>query len=172
MRKLKVKAERGAFRVRQATLKDVLTIARLIRGLAKYEKLEHVCHASPHRLQRHGFARGLQRYFEALIVEQDGDPVGFALYLFMYSTFRCSPILYIEDLFVIPKARARGAGKALLAALARVALKHGCGQMKWSVLDWNEPAFRFYRTLGAKAQKEWVWMRLEKPDVRRLARHA
>jgi GNAT superfamily N-acetyltransferase len=172
MRKLKAKAGHGAFRVRKATAKDVPIIARLIRALAKYEKLDRECHASPRRLSRDGFGRGRQPYFEALIAEQDAKPAGFALYVFMYSTFRCSPILYIEDLFVIPEARGQGAGKVLLAELARVAVRRGCGQMKWSVLDWNEPAFRFYRTLGAKTQKEWVLMRLNEPGIRRLARNA
>ena len=171
MRKLAAKSKPGGIRVRKAAPKDVATVARLIRGLAKYEKLEQECRVNPQRLRRDGFTRGQRAYFQTLIAELDGKPIGFALYLFMYSTFRCDPILYIEDLFVFPAARGRGAGKAMVAELARVAIKQGCGQMKWSVLDWNEPAFRFYRALGAKTQKEWVWMRLGEYEMRRLERN-
>jgi GNAT superfamily N-acetyltransferase len=172
MRKSNAKAEHGILRVRKATAKDVPTIARLIRALAKYEKLDRECHASSRRLFRHGFSRARQPYFETLIAERDGKPIGLALYVLMYSTFRCSPILYIEDLFVIPEARGKEVGKTLLGELARVAVRRGCGQIKWMVLDWNEPAFRFYRTLGAKTQKEWVLMRLNELEIRRLARNA
>jgi GNAT superfamily N-acetyltransferase len=172
MRKLNAKIGQGTLRVRKATAKDVSTIARLIRALAKYEKLDRECYASPRRLLRDGFSRGVQPYFETLIAERDGKPIGFALYVFMYSTFRCSPVLYIEDLFVMPEARGKGVGRALLGELARVTVRRGCGQMKWMVLDWNEPAFRFYRTLGANTQKEWVLMRLNDSEIRRLTRNA
>lgn len=172
MRKIAAKFKRRGFRVRKAVPRDVPAIARLIRGLAKYEKLERECRVSPQRLRRDGFVRGRRPYFETFIAEQDGKPIGFALYAYLYSTFPCSPTLYIEDIFVLPEERGKGAGKGLLVELARVAMKKGCGQMKWTVLDWNEPAFRFYRTLGAKEQREWTLMRIEEPEMRRLARNA
>lgn len=162
-------SRRGAITLRKATSKDMPTIARLIRGLAKYEKLTQECRVSPNRLRRDGF--GSRRYFETLLALQDGWPIGFALFVLMYSTFRCNPTLYVEDIFVLPEARGRGAGKMLLAEMARLAVKRGCGQIKWMVLDWNDPAIKFYRRLGAKPLREWMLMRLDRPEMLRLARH-
>ena len=88
----------------------------------------------------------------------------------MYSTFSARPTLYIEDLYVLPEQRGKGTGKALLAELARVALRRGCGSMEWIVLDWNSPAIRFYKRIGAKLHKEWVLTRLTGAPLRRLAK--
>jgi len=96
--------------------------------------------------------------------------VGFALYFFTYSTFLARPTLYVEDLFVLPEQRGKGAGKALLAALARIAVRRGCGRMEWVVLGENAPAIRFYRRLGASLRKEWILTRLTDVPLRRLAR--
>jgi GNAT superfamily N-acetyltransferase len=120
------------------------------------------------RLGRHGFAR--RPYFEALLFHRGAQPVGFALYFFTYSTFRARPTLYLEDLFVLPEARRQGAGTRLLAALARVARRRKCGRMEWAVLDWNTPAIRFYRRLGASVRKEWLPVRLNGTALARLAR--
>jgi len=108
-------------------------------------------------VRAHGF--GGRRYFQTLICRRGGRPVGFALYFFTYSTFLARPSLYLEDLFVRPDARGRGAGKALLAALARIAVRRGCGRMEWAVLDWNEPAIRFYDMVGARPLGEWITYR-------------
>ena len=153
--------------IRPGTKRDVAVIVRLIRGLADYEKLAHEVEATAARIRRHGFGR--PRYFETLICERDGEPIGFALYFFTYSTFLARPSLYLEDLFVLPDARGRGAGKALLAALAKLAGRRGCGRMEWAVLDWNEAAIRFYESLGAKLRKDWVLTRLTGEPLRRLA---
>jgi GNAT superfamily N-acetyltransferase len=155
--------------IRPGTRRDVPVIVALIRGLAEYEHLSHEVEATAARIRRHGFER--PRYFETLICERDGAPIGFALYFFSYSTFLARPSLYLEDLFVLPDARGHGAGKALLAALARLALERGCGRMEWAVLDWNEPAIRFYERLGAKLRKDWVLTRLTGEPLRRLASH-
>jgi GNAT superfamily N-acetyltransferase len=96
--------------------------------------------------------------------------VGFALYFFTYSTFLARPSLYLEDLFVLPDERGNGAGKALLRALAKIAVGRGCGRMEWAVLDWNRPAIRFYKRLGAGLRKEWILTRLTGAPLRRLAR--
>ena len=154
--------------VRAGTRRDVRLIVSLIRGLASYEKLLHEVKATVARVRRHGFGR--PRYFETLIVEADGEPVGFALYFFTYSTFLAAPTVYLEDLFVVPEARGRGAGKALLAALARIARRRGCGRMEWAVLDWNEPSIRFYESLGAKLRKDWILTRLTGEPLAALAR--
>ena len=144
------------------------TIVRLIRGLAEYERLAHECEATLGRIRRDGF--GARRYFETLICERDGAAVGLALYFFTYSTFLARPTLYLEDLFVLPAERGRGAGRALLAALARIAVRRGCGRMEWTVLDWNTPSIEFYEALGAKFRREWVLTRLTGAHLRRLAR--
>lgn len=157
----------AALRIRRATSRDTPTILRLIRGLAQYERLSHQVEATAGRLRRHGF--GQRPYFEALIARRDGQAVGFALYFFSYSTFLARPTLYLEDLFVLPEQRRGGVGQALLRAVARVAVQRGCGRMEWAVLDWNRPAIRFYRRLGAKLHREWLLTRLIGVPLRRLA---
>lgn len=155
-------------RVRRGTSRDAETIVRLIRGLAEYEKLAHECEATVARIRRHGF--GARRYFETLICERGDEAIGFALYFFTYSTFMARPTLYLEDLFVVPAERGRGAGRALLVRLARVAARQGCGRMEWAVLDWNTPSIRFYESLGARLRREWILTRLTGDSLRDLAR--
>ena len=139
----------------------------MIRGLAKYERLEHEFEATAARLRRHGF--GSRPYFQTLVCRRGRKAVGFALYFFSYSTFLARPTLYIEDLFVLPDDRGQGAGKALLEALARIAIRRGCGRMDWAVLDWNTPAIRFYERIGARLRKDWILTRLTGEPLRRLA---
>jgi GNAT superfamily N-acetyltransferase len=152
--------------VRPGTRRDVPVIVELIRGLAEYEKLE--CAATVAGIRRHGF--GARRYFETLLCERDGDAVGLALYFFTFSTFLARPTLYLEDLFVAPAARGRGAGRALLAALARIAIRKGCARMEWTVLDWNARSIEFYEGLGARLRRDWILTRLAGEPLRRLAR--
>jgi GNAT superfamily N-acetyltransferase len=159
---------RPALTVRRGTARDARTIVALIRGLARYERLAAQMKATERAIRRDGFGR--RRYFETLICRGGGKPIGFALYFFTYSTFMGKPTLYLEDLFVVPAARGAGAGRALLAALARVAVRRGCGRMEWAVLDWNRPAIRFYERLGAKLRKEWILTRVTGGALRRLAR--
>jgi GNAT superfamily N-acetyltransferase len=153
--------------IRPATRADATTIAALVRELADYEKLLHEAKARPE-----DFLRELESptpVVHVLIAEWNGEPVGFALYFFNFSTFVGRPGLYLEDLFVRPAQRARGIGRALLRALARVAEARNCGRMEWAVLDWNEPALRFYQSLGARQMKEWIVHRLTPTDIGRLA---
>jgi len=156
------------FTIRRGRPRDAATIVRLIRGLAEYERLAHQVEATTGRIRRHGFGR--RPYFETLICRRRGRAVGFALYFFTYSTFLGRPSLYLEDLFVLPEERGNGAGRALLRALAKIAVRRGCGRMEWTVLDWNRPAIGFYRGLGAKLHKEWVLTRLTGAPLSRLAR--
>ena len=158
----------GALTIRPGTVRDIPTIVALIRGLADYERLRHECKATPAGVRRHGFGR--RRYFETLICRRGGRPVGMALYFFTFSTFLAKPTLYLEDLFVLPEERGAGAGKALLAALARIAVTRGCGRLEWAVLDWNRPAIRFYERLGAGLRRQWVLTRLTGAPLRSLAR--
>ena len=158
----------GALVIRRGTERDVPTILTLIRGLAEYERLAHEVEATTARVRAHGFGR--RRYFETIICRRGGKPVGFALYFFTYSTFLARPTLYLEDLFVLPDDRGTGAGKALLRALARIAVRRGCGRLEWAVLDWNRPAIGFYKRLGAKLRRQWILTRLTGAPLRRLAR--
>jgi GNAT superfamily N-acetyltransferase len=129
----------GALSIRRGTPRDVPVILGLIRGLAEYERLAHEAVATASQIRRHGFGR--RRYFETIICRHGREPIGFALFFFTYSTFLGRPTLYLEDLFVVPAERGRGAGRALLGELARIAKRRGCGRMEWAVLDWNERRF-------------------------------
>jgi len=155
-------------RVRRAKASDSGTIVSMIRALAEYERLASQVKVTTARIRRDGFGR--RPYFETLICEDGKKTVGFALYFFTYSTFVARPTLYVEDLFVLPDERGKGAGKALLGALARIAVRRECGRMEWAVLDWNLPAIKFYKRVGASLRKEWILTRLTGSSLRRLAR--
>jgi GNAT superfamily N-acetyltransferase len=156
--------------IRPATRADAPTIASLVRELAEYEKLLHEAKAGAD-----DFLRELESpnpVIHVLIAEWNGEPAGFALYFFNFSTFVGRPGLYLEDLFVRPSQRQHGIGRALLRALARIATERGCGRMEWAVLDWNEPALRFYKSLDARQMKEWIIHRLTPVEIARLAAEA
>ena len=139
--------------IRFATRADVSVIVELIRDLAVYERLEHLATATPARLEAELF--GDRPSCECLIGEQDGQPVGFALFFHNFSTFLCRKGLYLEDLFVRPSARGTGMGKALLQRLAQIAVERECGRFEWSVLDWNVDAQAFYQRMGATLLPDW-----------------
>lgn len=153
--------------IRPGELADVPLIAELIRGLARYEKLEHEVVMTEEKLTDSLF--GDRRYAETIIAEEDGEPVGFALFFHNYSTFLAQPGIYLEDLFVLPDKRAGGVGRALLERLAQIAVERGCGRLEWAVLDWNEPAIRFYERLGARPNSEWTVYRLTGESLHSLA---
>jgi GNAT superfamily N-acetyltransferase len=154
--------------IRTATADDVPTILGFIRDLADYERLAHEVVADEARLRATLF--GPRPGAEVLIAE-DPDPIGFALFFTSYSTFLAKPGLYLEDLFVRPAARGRGIGLALMAALAKVCIDRDYGRFEWSVLDWNEPALGFYRKLGAAALDTWTVHRLTGDALHALAAH-
>jgi GNAT superfamily N-acetyltransferase len=156
--------------IRAGTVRDIPAIASMIRGLAKYERLTRHCHIDARRLRRHGFGR--HRYFETLICKRSKRPVGYAVYYFAYSTFTCRPVLFLEDIFVLPEERGKGTGIALMAAVAKIAVRKGCQQMEWIVLDWNTPAIDFYRRLGAHLDMTWVLTRLTGASLKRVGRRA
>ena len=157
--------------IRASTPADVPALHALIGALARYEKLEHAHVGSAERLGEHLF--GERRYCEALVAEDDANGarrvVGFALFFHNYSTFLAQPGIYLEDLFVLPEARRRGYGRDLLRAVARLAVERGCGRFEWAVLDWNEPAIRFYESLGATPLDEWRLFRLTGEALTKLA---
>ena len=165
---VKGRQEKAPLRIRPGASRDTPVLLGLIRGLAQYERLLGEYRADPKRFRRHGFGR--HRYFETLICTQAERPIGFALYYFTYSTFACRPVLFIEDLFVLPDQRGKSAGKALMSALARIAIRKQCSQMAWNVLHWNTPAIKFYRRLGARLDKTWLLMRLVDAPLHDVAR--
>lgn len=152
--------------IRPATPADVPAIVALIRALAEYERLQDQVSLHSERLHEHLF--GSRPYVEALIAEEAGAVVGFALFFHNYSTFLGKPGIYLEDLFVLPEHRGEGHGKALLRELARLAVARDCGRLEWSVLNWNEPSIQFYRSLGAVAMNEWSVYRLTGDALRQL----
>ena len=153
--------------IRPARPDDVPAVLGLIRALARYEKLEHEVVGTDADLREGLF--GARPRVEALVVDDAGSLVGFALYLHNYSTFLCRPGLYLEDLFVVPEHRGKGYGVALLKELARIAKGRGCGRLEWAVLERNEPAKGFYRSLGAIEKSDWRIMRVTGEALERLA---
>jgi GNAT superfamily N-acetyltransferase len=147
-----------AIEIRPAEANDAALILRFIRELAIYEKAEQEVVASEDDIRNSLFGAGSPA--RALICSVDGVDVGFAVYFFNYSTWQGRKGLYLEDLYLTPAYRRLGAGKVLLQHLARVAVQEGCGRFEWSVLDWNEPALEFYRSIGARPMEEWVRHRL------------
>ncbi len=153
--------------LRLAQQSDVPLILNFIRGLAEYERLADSVVANEALLTETLF--GARPYAEVIIAEWDGAPAGFALFFHNYSTFLARPGIYLEDLFVDPAHRGRGVGKALLVRLAQLAVERRCGRLEWSVLDWNEPAIGFYRSLGATAMDEWTTNRVTGEALEKLA---
>ena len=155
------------FILRDARPGDEALLLRFIRELAEYEKLLHEVRATEAGLGATLF--GPRPFAEALVVEKAGTPVGFALWFFTVSTFNGAPSLYVEDVYVQQAHRGGGIGRAIFADLARRALAHGCHRMDWSVLDWNEPAIRFYRSIGAQPVLGWTVQRLTGEALAKLA---
>jgi len=154
--------------IRPAEPSDVPLIASLIRQLAEFEKLEHEVVLTEELLMAGLF--GARPYAEAVLAEEDGHPIGFALFFHTFSTFLARPGLYLEDLFVLPERRGRGVGRALLAHLAHIALERGCGRLEWAVLNWNQEAIRFYERLGARPNSEWTVYRVAGEALQALGR--
>jgi GNAT superfamily N-acetyltransferase len=153
--------------IRAAHVEDVPVILQLIRDLATYERAPDEVTASEEQLVEVLF--GKQPAAHVLLAFQGQSPVGFAVFFYNFSTWLGRPGLYLEDLFVKPEKRGKGYGRALLVELAKIARDRGCGRMEWAVLDWNEPAIKFYRALGAKPLDEWTVFRLTRDDIARLA---
>jgi GNAT superfamily N-acetyltransferase len=153
--------------IRPATPADIPLILDLIRALAAYEREPDAVKATEADLLRYGF--GEHPIFECLIAETDGEAAGFALFFYNYSTWRGRPGIHLEDIFVFPRFRGRGIGKALLARVAARAAEQGCVRLQWDVLDWNQPAIDFYQGLGASFLTEWRIMRVNDEAIHALA---
>ena len=155
--------------IRFAGPDDAAIIHELIVALAVYEKEPDAVEATPSSLEAQ--LRATPAPFECLLLEDGGEVCGLALFFHNYSTWRGKRGLYLEDLFVLPDLRGRGVGRELLACLARLALERDCGRLEWSVLDWNEPAIRFYQRLGAEAMDGWTVNRVTGAPLAALAAH-
>jgi GNAT superfamily N-acetyltransferase len=155
------------FKIRQARVEDVPIVLQLIRDLATYERAPDEVSATEEQLVEVLF--GEKPAAEVLLGFEAESPVGFAVYFYNFSTWLGRPGLYLEDLFVKPEKRGKGYGRALLVELAKLARDRGCGRMEWAVLDWNEPAIKFYRALGAKPMHEWTVFRLTRDGIAGLA---
>ncbi len=156
-------------RIRPATIADSRLLATLIRELADFEhELEHVS-ITPDDLARDGF--GANPKFSALIAEVDSQVAGYAVFFTVYSTWR-GPQLFLEDLFIRPQFRGKGFGKHILAYLAQLARNQNCHAMRWEVLDWNQPAIDFYRSLGAGFLDGWRQVLLKDEALQCLAEKA
>jgi len=156
--------------IRPARVDDVPIILKLIRDLATYERAPHEVVATEAQLVDVLF--GKRPVAEVLLAFEGESPIGFAVFFYNFSTWLGRPGLYLEDLFVQPQKRGKGYGRALLVELAKIARDRGCGRMEWAVLDWNEPAIKFYRALGAKPMDEWTVFRLTREGIARLAKAA
>jgi GNAT superfamily N-acetyltransferase len=155
------------FEIRAARVEDVPIILQLIRDLATYERAPGEVIATEEQLVDVLF--GERPTAEVLLAFEEESPVGFAVYFYSFSTWLGRPGLYLEDLFVNPEKRGKGYGRALLVELAKIARDRGCGRMEWAVLNWNEPAIKFYQALGAKPMNEWTVFRLTRDEIAKLA---
>jgi GNAT superfamily N-acetyltransferase len=153
--------------LRRASPEDVPTILGFIHELAIYERAPDAVKMTAPQL--HDALFGTKPRAEALLVEIDGTPQGFAVWYESFNTWTGKPGLYLEDLFVTPAARGQGAGKAIFQHLANIAVARDYARMEWSVLDWNEPAINFYKSRGAEALDEWTKYRLTGDALRALA---
>jgi GNAT superfamily N-acetyltransferase len=141
-------------RIRPATVQDVSLILSFIKELAYFERLSHEVVATEETLRESLF--GEWRAAEVVIGQQGDDPAGFALFFHSFSTFLGRPGIYLEDLYVKPEFRGMGIGRAILVYLARLTKERKCGRLEWSVLNWNEPAIRLYRGIGAVPMDDWT----------------
>lgn len=154
------------FTIRFAAREDIPTLLTFIQELADYEHMLDAVVADPDEMASWMFER---RVAECLIAEEDGTPVGMALFFHNYSTWLGKAGIYLEDLYVRPAYRGRGYGKALLARLAALTVERGCGRLEWACLDWNTPSIGFYRALGAVPMDEWTTYRLTGGALEALA---
>ena len=152
--------------IREAKIDDVSLILSLIEEIAEYEKLRHEVIATEKDIRENLF--GDRKYAEVLIAEYENEPAGQALFFHNFSTFVGRPGIYLEDLFVRPKFRGKGIGKALLLKLIELAKERNCGRVEWCVLDWNEPAINFYKNLGAVPMDGWSIFRVTEDKFEKI----
>jgi GNAT superfamily N-acetyltransferase len=163
-------ATRGHLQIEKATAEDTPLILSFIHELAKYERALDRVSANEESLRVTLF--GPRPYAESVIARENGEAVAFALYYFSYTSFSARPALYLEDIFVRPKARESGVGHQLIAFLAKKAIEADCARMEWSVLNWNEQAIRFYKNFSAEPVNDWTVFHLSREKMAQLANDA
>jgi GNAT superfamily N-acetyltransferase len=158
--------EKDLFTIRCATQEDISMILDFIKELAKYEGMIDQVTANKELLRKTLF---VEKRAEVIFCEYESKPVGFALFFHNYSTFLGKPGIYLEDLFVYPDMRGKGAGKKLLTFLAKLAIERDCGRLEWWCLDWNKPSIDFYLKIGAKPMSDWTVFRVDNENLLNLA---
>ena len=153
--------------IRKAEEKDIPLILQFIKGIAEYEKLLHEVEATDERLRESLFSKNANT--EVLLCYLDDVPVAYAVYFHNFSTFVGKKGLYLEDIFVYPEYRKKGIGQLLLKRIARTAVERNCGRMEWAVLNWNQPAIDFYKSIGAVPLDEWTLFRLGESALKKFA---
>ena len=164
---MKIETRIEGFHISPAERIDIPLVLDFIRKLAEYENLSHEVVATEQLLERYLF--GKDKVAEVIIGYYRGTPVGFALYIYNFSTFLAKPGIYLEDLYVLKEYRGKGFGKTLLIYLAKLAVERDCGRLDWTVLDWNEPSIEFYKSLGARLMQEWIINRVSGDKLVNLA---
>lgn len=149
----------AGLRIVRATAVDAGTISELVHELAAFENLAAECHLTPEAVERHLLGPG--RTAEVLVAWLEEAPVGLAVYYWTFSTFAARPGMFLEDLFVRPRFRHQGIGRALLAEVGRLALRMGAGRFEWTTLKWNENARKLYASIGAKEMSDWTLLRMD-----------
>jgi len=163
-------AKLANFTIRRACESDVRDLMWMIRELAQFETLEHELETTERSLRHWLF--GVHPAAAALIATMDGVRIGYAIYFHTFSSFVGRPGIFLEDIYVRPQYRRRGVGSALLKAVGGIGLERNCGRFEWIALRWNESALKFYEKLGARVLNEWVMLRMESADIRKLAEGA
>jgi GNAT superfamily N-acetyltransferase len=154
------------FTINSATAKDRSHLLTMIRELAEFERLSAELEVTAESL--HAALFGERPVAAALLARVDGAPAGYAVYYHTFSTFVGRPGIFLDDIYVRPEFRKRGIGRALLEAVAKIGMEVGGGRFEWIALRWNENAFRFYRSLGAKVMDEWALLRMNSREVKNL----
>lgn len=153
--------------ITKAKREEADKVLHFIKGLAKYERMRKYVKASVEDIQRNIFDEGRA---EVIFVRRDGEPIGFAVYFYSFSTFLARPTLHLEDFFVEDKERGKGIGKMVLKYLAKTALENNCLRFEWTCLEWNKPSIRFYEKLGAKPLRGWIPFRMDGKELEQFVK--
>lgn len=153
------------FKIRTTTVDDTDLIFKFVLELAEYENLTNEVKATRESIKKNIFQ---YRRAEALIAEENGNPIGYSLFFYNFSTFEGKPTIYLEDIFIRKECRGKGYGTEIFKVLARIAAENDCGRFEWTCLNWNEPSLKFYKAMGGNRRDDWVLHRMEKDEISKL----
>lgn len=153
--------------ITKAKREEADKVLHFIKELARYERMRKYVKASVEDIQKNIFD---DKRAEVIFVREDGEPIGFAVYFYSFSTFLAQPTLHLEDFFINDKNRGKGIGKLVLKYLAKTAIEHECTRFEWSCLEWNKPSIRFYENLGAKPLRGWIPFRMDGKELEKFAK--